>query len=229
VRDAGHHGEQPVGRRGRAGARRSRSTRPSATSRRTARASRWPVQPGEVGRPARRGGRLPRHWIARPQTWIARPASPGGGAHAAAGAVADERTLELGGRVVATADGDTLTLLAPEKRQVKVRLAAIDTLERRQPYGTRTRQALADLAFQREARMEVQDTDRYGRTVGRVWVGRTNINAELVRQEVAWVCRQYAHDPALLVLEQAAGDGRRGLRALPKARRIPPWEWRRHK
>ena len=136
---------------------------------------------------------------------------------------------ELRGRVVAIADGDTLTLLTPEKRQMKVRLAEIDTPERRQPYGTRARQALADMAFRKEARVVVVDTDRYGRTVGRVWVGETDVNAALVRQGAAWVYRQYAHDPVLPVLEQAARDGRRGLWALPEAERVPPWEWRRQR
>jgi len=136
---------------------------------------------------------------------------------------------ELRGRVVAIADGDTLTLLTPEKQQVKVRLAEIDTPERRQPYGTRARQALSDLAFRKEARVVVQDTDRYGRTVGRVWVGRTDVNAEMVRRGVAWAYRRYSRDPALLVLEQEAREGRRGLWALPEAERVPPWDWRRQK
>ncbi|HWL69449.1 MAG TPA: thermonuclease family protein [Geminicoccus sp.] len=136
---------------------------------------------------------------------------------------------ELRGLVVGVHDGDTLTLLTPEKQQVKVRLAEIDTPESRQPYGTRARQALADLAFRQQVRVVVVDTDRYGRTVGRVFVGATDVNAALVRQGAAWVYRQYAHDPALRVLEQAARNDRRGLWALPEAERVPPWEWRRQR
>jgi len=119
------------------------------------------------------------------------------------------------------------TLLTPEKQQVKVRLAEIDTPEHRRPYGTRARQALSDLAFRQEACVVVVDTDRYGRTVGRVWVGRTDVNAEMVRQGAAWVYRRYSRGPALLVLEQAARDGRRGPWALPEVERVPPWAWRR--
>ena len=42
-------------------------------------------------------------------------------------------TAELAGRVVGLTDGDTMTVLTPERRQVRVRLGGIDTPERRQP------------------------------------------------------------------------------------------------
>ncbi|MFC7738988.1 thermonuclease family protein [Roseomonas sp. GCM10028921] len=133
---------------------------------------------------------------------------------------------ELAGRVVGLADGDTITLLTPERRQVRVRLGEIDTPESRQPYGTRARQALSDLVFGKEVRVTVQDTDRYGRTVGRVYAGPVDVNAEMVRQGAAWVYHQYSRDAELLRLEAEAKGARRGLWALPEAQRTPPWEWR---
>ena len=133
---------------------------------------------------------------------------------------------ELRGRVVGITDGDTLTLLEGGNRQIRIRLAEIDTPERRQPYGDRARQALSDLAFGKAARVGVVDIDRYGRTVGRVHVDGRDVNAELVRLGAAWVYRQYSHDPQMLVLEDAARAARRGLWALPEAERMPPWEWR---
>jgi endonuclease YncB( thermonuclease family) len=110
----------------------------------------------------------------------------------------------LTGRVVAIADGDTLTLLTSDLR---------------------ARQALADMAFQKPARVEVQDTDRYGRTVGRVYVGRVDVNAELVRQGWAWVYARYNRDASLPGLEAEARAARRGLWAEPRP--VPPWDWRR--
>jgi endonuclease YncB( thermonuclease family) len=133
---------------------------------------------------------------------------------------------ELTGRVVGITDGDTLTVLDDARRQTKVRLAEIDTPESRQAYGNRARQALSDLAFGKSVRVVVQDTDRYGRTVGRVYAGPVDVNAEMVRQGAAWVYRQYSRDPSLLRLEQEAREARRGLWALPEAQRTPPWEWR---
>lgn len=70
--------------------------------------------------------------------------------------------------VVGISDGDTLTALTSDHQQIRVRLAAIDAPERKQQFGTRSRQALADLCFKQHARIEVSTTDRYGRTVGTV-------------------------------------------------------------
>lgn len=133
----------------------------------------------------------------------------------------------LAGKVVGISDGDTLTLLTDAKRQIKIRLAEIDTPESGQPYGSRARQALSDLAFGKQARIAVTDRDRYGRTVGRVYVGATDVNAELVRTGAAWVYRQYAQDKTLFDLEAEARREKRGLWALPETERVPPWDWRR--
>ena len=137
---------------------------------------------------------------------------------------------EYTGKVVSISDGDTMTLLVPDGasfKQIKVRLGEIDTPERKQPYGTRAQQALSDLAYNQQARVMVQDTDRYGRTVGRVYVGSVDVNAELVKQGAAWVYRQYLKDQSLLALEAEAKAAKRGLWGLPEAERCPPWDWRK--
>ena len=138
---------------------------------------------------------------------------------------------EYTGKVVGISDGDTLTLLVPDGtsfKQVKVRLGEIDTPESRQPYGERAKQALSDLAYNQQARVVVQDTDRYGRTVGRVYVGSVDVNAEMIRQGAAWAYRQYLKDQSLLTLEAEAKAAKRGLWGLPEAQRCPPWDWRKN-
>lgn len=130
-------------------------------------------------------------------------------------------------RVVAISDGDTLTCLTAEKQQVKVRMAEIDTPEKAQPYGTRSRQALSDLAFSKDATLEVQDRDRYGRTVAKVIVDGRDVNREMVGIGAAWVYRDYLKDRSLLQVEEEARRAKRGLWALPESERMPPWEWRK--
>jgi len=136
---------------------------------------------------------------------------------------AQAETLE--GKVIKIADGDTLTLLTPSNQQVKIRLAGIDTPEKRQPFGNRAKQALSNLAFQKQALIEVEAKDRYGRTVGTVFVGSQNLNAELVKQGMAWVYRKYTSDKRLYVLESEAKQTKRGLWLDENP--IPPWDWRR--
>ena len=129
--------------------------------------------------------------------------------------------------VVGISDGDTLTCLTSSREQIKVRLAEIDTPESRQPYGTKSKQALSDLAFGKDIVLQVQDVDRYGRTVARVKAGNTDVNAELVRLGAAWVYRDYLKDRTLLDLEATARHFKRGIWSLPKAEQQAPWEWRK--
>ncbi len=138
-------------------------------------------------------------------------------------------SAELQGRVVSIADGDTFTLLTANKEQIRIRLAEIDTPESGQPYGNRAKQALSRLVFGKDVRVEVQDVDRYGRTVGRPYVGDIDVCAELVESGYAWAYRRYLKDPKLLELEKGAQDAKRGLWSLPKYERIAPWDWRRGK
>ena len=132
----------------------------------------------------------------------------------------------VSGRVVGVHDGDTLTLLDANKRQTKIRLAEIDTPESAQPYGSRAKQALSNLVFGKDVIVVVREQDRYGRSVGRIYVGDTDVNAAMVASGAAWVYRQYSHDPELLRLETEARTAGRGLWSLPEAQRTPPWEWR---
>ncbi len=143
-----------------------------------------------------------------------------------AGSVLAQAEIAIG-RVVGISDGDTLSLRIDGRERMGIRLAGIDAPELDQPYGVEARRALASLARDRTARVEVVDRDAYGRLVGTVYIGGRNINAALVAEGAAWVYRGYNHDPQLLVLEARARAARRGLWGLPAWRRAPPWEWRR--
>ena len=132
---------------------------------------------------------------------------------------------ELVGPVVSVSDGDTLTVLVDTK-QVKVRLDAIDAPERRQPFGRRSQESLAELCAKRTARVAPKGLDRYGRTVGVIVCDGVEANSEQVRRGMAWVFDRYAPQGSpLSVLQREAQGARRGLWA--DARPIAPWDWRR--
>ena len=129
------------------------------------------------------------------------------------------------GRVVGITDGDTLTLLVG-RRQVRVRLAQIDAPESDQPYGKKAKAALSALAFGKQAHVEVVDIDRYGRTVGEVFVDGINVNREMVREGHAWAYTKYSNTTEIIEFEASARAAKQGLWALPENQREPPWLWR---
>ena len=132
------------------------------------------------------------------------------------------------GKVISIADGDTVTIIN-NSQQTKIRLAEIDTPEKNQPYGKKAKQALSDFIFNREVEVEVVTIDRYGRTVGKIFLDNQNINREMVKAGHAWVYVKYAKDKTLFVLEKNAKENQLGLWALPEGERIPPWQWRKNK
>ena len=130
------------------------------------------------------------------------------------------------GKVTKVADGDTLTLDANGKKH-KIRLSEIDTPERDQPYGTVATSVLTELLLGKRVRVKVvKKSDRYGRVIGRIFLGDTDVSAYMVEQGHAMVYRQYLTDDALLGLEDHAKYNKIGLWELPEEERVPPWEWR---
>jgi endonuclease YncB( thermonuclease family) len=133
----------------------------------------------------------------------------------------------LSGRVVGITDGDTITVLVA-RQEIKVRLADVDAPESKQAFGTRSKQALSDLCFRKDARLDTQGKDRYGRTIATVYCAGKNANAEQVWQGMAWVFDRYAKpDSPLYGLQREARAARRGLWGDPQP--VPPWEWRQER
>ena len=124
------------------------------------------------------------------------------------------------------ADGDTLTLLVAQESH-RIRLAQIDAPESSQPGGRAAKRALSELCFGKEARVVVVAVDRYGRTVGEVFVGSLHLNREMVRSGNAWAYTEYATSTEIVKLEDDAREAGRGLWGLQPDQREPPWSWRR--
>jgi micrococcal nuclease len=130
------------------------------------------------------------------------------------------------GKVVAIADGDTLTVLAG-KVPHKVRLAEIDAPEKKQAFGERARQSLADLCFGQRVRVSPGKTDIYGRTVARVACGNEDASLHQVQNGLAWAYTAYLTDPGIAVAEALARDTCTGLWA--DLNPTPPWLFRKEK
>lgn len=131
----------------------------------------------------------------------------------------------LSGRVVGVHDGDTLTILAADGAQKKIRLSDIDAPELKQPYGKRAKKSLSDLAFGKLVHLRAPRPDRYGRIVARVYAGPHDLNAEQLRRGWAWWYEAYSSDLIARDLADAARRDKRGLWAGQNP--VAPWIWRR--
>jgi endonuclease YncB( thermonuclease family) len=136
----------------------------------------------------------------------------------------------LVGKVVAVADGDTITVLDAAQVEHKIRLNGIDAPEKAQPFGQQCKQLLADRVFGQEVRVAGSKVDRYRRLVGKVLIGDVDANLEQVKAGCAWHYKffqgdQEPYDRALYAnAENEARQAGRGLWVDPEP--MPPWEWR---
>lgn len=127
-------------------------------------------------------------------------------------------------RVVGVSDGDTLTIMR-KHRPLKVRLANVDSPEKRQEFGQRAKQSLSDMCYRKDALVKILSTDRYGRAIALVSCNGIDVNRAQVERGLAWVYTKYNQDPSLPAVQAAALAKRRGLwvDAKPEA----PWNFRR--
>ena len=128
------------------------------------------------------------------------------------------------GRVVGVHDGDTVTFLVAGNHQIKVRLAQIDAPELDQAFGQQSKQSLSALVFNKTVKVEKETTDKYGRTVGTLFIGDVDANKEQIKLGMAWVYQKYLHDQSLLSLEEAARQYKVGLWV--DANPMAPWDYR---
>lgn len=143
-----------------------------------------------------------------------------------AGALASEHA-SISGKVVKVADGDTITILDGENKQHRIRFWGIDAPEHGQAFGTKAKDALVEKIFEQAVQVEVHDTDRYGRTVGVVMLGKRNINREMVAEGWGWWYQHYAPEAAdLKEAEATARAAKLGLWKDPAPE--APWEFRKH-
>jgi endonuclease YncB( thermonuclease family) len=132
------------------------------------------------------------------------------------------------GPVVNIVDGDTFTAKV-QGVVMHFRLEGIDAPEHDQPHGAQAKTDLLTMLQGRQVVLVPSDTDRYGRTIVRVWVGTLDVNREMVKRGAAWFDSEYSKDSALYDEENRARDRKRGLWALPLKDRIAPSAWRRRR
>ena len=129
-------------------------------------------------------------------------------------------------RVIGVKDGDTVVLLSAAQTEITVRLSEIDAPERKQAFGTVSRTFLSNLIFGKEVKLEKMGTDRYGRTLGFIYLQNgTNVNLEMVKNGMAWQYEKYSKSAVLKKAQASAKSMKVGLWRDPYP--AAPWEFRR--
>jgi endonuclease YncB( thermonuclease family) len=131
----------------------------------------------------------------------------------------------ISGKVISVADGDTMTILTADKKQIKIRMLGIDAPERGQDFGTVARQQLNNLCYGKTVTVENKGEDQYGRVLGVVYVDGMNVNEYMVRNGLAWYYRHFVNDPRLDSLELLARKDKVNIWSMKKP--IPPYEFRK--
>ena len=141
--------------------------------------------------------------------------------------VEHEEVHKLPGKVTRIIDADTIEVRVATG-SMRVRLHAIDAPELDQPWGPEATQALSRMILGKKVELEPFEQDRYDRLVATVFVGKVDVNSDLVRLGHAWAFRPQmtTADAQLCDLEGQARAARRGLWSLALDQVEAPWEWR---
>jgi endonuclease YncB( thermonuclease family) len=136
----------------------------------------------------------------------------------------------LTGLCIAVPDGDTIVVRDGNRRRFEVRLQGIDAPEKGQRFGSLARRSLTSLVYRKQVEVDWSKQDKYGRLVGRVYVGDIDVNLSQADAGMAWAYREFLHEMSardqklFLDAERGARDERRGL--WRDANPTPPWDWR---
>jgi len=135
------------------------------------------------------------------------------------------------GRVVAVADGDTVTVRDASHRDYKVRLSGIDAPEKAQPFGVAAKKSLSGLVYGKEVTVNLIRHSHYPHVVGKVLVHGVDVNLVQIKRGMAWFFKHYQNehpteDSARYMQAQDAAENKRlGLWADKNP--TPPWEFRK--
>ena len=135
------------------------------------------------------------------------------------------------GKVVAVADGYTITVLDATNTKHKIRLQGIDAPEKAQAFGQKSKQSLHQMVHSKQVSIEFQKKDKYGRTVGKVVHNGNDICLEQVKLGMAWHYKQYESEQPKVdreIYTQAELTARTQAIGLWKDKNtIPPWVFRK--
>ena len=138
---------------------------------------------------------------------------------------------QLQGKVIKITDGDTVNVLTSDNETHKIRLSGIDAPEKKQAFGNRSKQALAELIDGKTVSVEYNKLDKYQRMVGKITFDGQDVNLRQIKLGFAWHYKKYekeqdVEDRSIYAdAEYLAQRDKRGLWADENP--TAPWDYRK--
>lgn len=130
----------------------------------------------------------------------------------------------LEGKVVKISDGDTIVVLDKSKTQHRVRLFGIDAPELKQDYGRKAKDYLTALVATKLVKVVYFSKDKYKRILGIVFLNGIDINAQMVKDGLAWAFVKYSN--RYIKEQEYAKENKIGLWSGKQI--IAPWDFRKN-
>ena len=132
------------------------------------------------------------------------------------GMMANAQSFQV--RVVKISDGDTFTAINRDNLQMKFRIYGIDAPEKKQAFGTKSREYLSSLIFGKTVTVDVQSQDAWGRY-------KKDVSLEMLKAGMAWHFSKY--DDTLEYQEAEVNSRIRKIGLWADPHRIAPWDFRK--
>ena len=127
-------------------------------------------------------------------------------------------------RVVGIHDGDSITVLSVEKKQIKIRLEGIDAPELKQAFVSRAKEHLSSLIMGKDVTLIVKGEDLYKRSLSKLFLGAQDVNLTMISDGFAWHYSKYSKDKKFAEAEAQAKLKKKGLWIDKDP--VPPWDYR---
>src|SRR5262245_11873990 len=113
--------------------------------------------------------------------------------------------------VVNVVDGDTVVVLIPPSRRIRVRLQGVDTPEAGEPFSQQARTFTRVLMFDRDVDVSGKEIDRYDRLVARVVVDNADASEAIIAAGLGCTFRRYLTDASLEAAQDRARKAHLGF------------------
>ncbi|MEX0981075.1 MAG: thermonuclease family protein [Bacteroidales bacterium] len=126
------------------------------------------------------------------------------------------------GTIISVLDGDTF-VFQTEEGSLRIRSEGIDAPEMGQLYGDSAKRFMESY-INRKVTVVANGVDRYGRTIGTLFVEGTDVNLEILKAGLAWFYDSYSTNQDYKAAEEVARN--RGIALWSDPAPVAPWSWR---